>query len=322
MSQALDQLLRDPRVAAFRVFLASEKNASPHTVSSYLRDIEQFAAMVWGADAEPPHAWREADRFSARRFLVQFQKEGRMAATTGRKLSSLRSFYRFLERENHVAANPFSGVRPPKRPKNLPEILSVAEISRLLESPVHVFDSDKSGIKPADMPLHEYAALRDSAILEVLYSTGARISELAGLSEAAVDLLNGVIRVRGKGKKERLCPLGRPSVVALRRMIEKGHALWPGGRMQPVFLNHRGHRLTTRSMERMMKKYLVEAGLNPEISPHAMRHSFATHLLDAGADLRSVQELLGHASLSTTQIYTHVTVERLRKVYDDAHPRA
>ena len=322
MSQALDQLLRDPCVAAFRVFLVSEKNASPHTVSSYLRDIEQFAAMAWGADAAPPYAWQDADRFAARRFLVQFQKEGRMATTTGRKLSSLRAFYRFQERENFVTVNPFSGVRPPKRSRNLPEILSVAEILRLMESPMRVFDSGKADIKPADMPLHEYAALRDSAILEVMYSTGARISELAGLSEAAVDLMNGVIRVLGKGKKERLCPLGRPSVAALRRMMEKGHALWRGGRTQPVFLNHRGHRLTTRSMERMMKKYLVEAGLNPEISPHAMRHSFATHLLDAGADLRSVQELLGHASLSTTQIYTHVTVERLRKVYDDAHPRA
>ncbi len=322
MSQAMDQLLRDPCVAAFRAFLVSEKNASPHTVSSYLRDIEQFAAMVWGGSAAPPYAWQEADRFAARRFLVQFQKDGRKATTTGRKLSSLRSFYRFQQRENYVAANPFSGVRPPKRPRNLPDILSVAEVSSLLESPARVFGGGKNAIKPADMPLYEYAALRDSAILEVLYSTGARISELAGLSEMAVDLMNGVIQVRGKGKKERLCPLGRPAVAALRRMMEKGHALWSGGRAQPVFLNHRGHRLTTRSMERMMKKYLAEAGLNPEISPHAMRHSFATHLLDAGADLRSVQELLGHASLSTTQIYTHVTVERLRKVYDDAHPRA
>jgi integrase/recombinase XerC len=172
----------------------------------------------------------------------------------------------------------------------------------------------------------EYACLRDVALLETLYSTGCRISEVIGLTDRNLDLLSGSIVVRGKGRKERLCPLGNPACKTLREAIRRRDGLWPSLRRERegrrVFLNLRGGALTTRSAERLLKRYLTEAGLNSDITPHALRHSFATHLLDAGADLRSVQELLGHASLSTTQIYTHVSVEHLKKAYDEAHPRA
>jgi integrase/recombinase XerC len=204
-------------------------------------------------------------------------------------------------------------------------VLSVEEVSRLLGAPARVYDRKARGSEQyAQNPLHPYFALRDEAILELLYSTGARVSEAAGLTEKDMDLLGGFVTVRGKGKKERLCPLGGPASRAIREALESANALWGGERKvaKPLFRNKRGEPITTRSIERMMKPYLAEAGLSSEFSPHALRHSFATHLLDAGADLRSVQELLGHASLSTTQIYTHVTIERLKRVYQDAHPRA
>ncbi len=246
-------------------------------------------------------------------------------ATTGRKVSSLRSFYKFMAREEYVGINPFSGLLVPKRIKRLPNVLSVTEVNRLLQAPARAPDAAPEGDSKPD-GWSEYARWRDTAMLEVLYSTGMRISELAGLSDEQVDFLSGVVRVRGKGKKERLCPFGRPAHRALRTAMEKRNLFWLAlgkkGVPPAVFLNRRGGRLTTRSMERLMKKYLASAGLNPGISPHALRHSFATHMLDAGADLRSVQELLGHASLSTTQIYTHVSVERLKEVYEQAHPRA
>lgn len=312
----------DPRVGQFLQYLEHERNASRHTTASYLLDIAQFAEATWGASARPPFKWGEADRFAARRFLAGLQKSGRSSATTGRKLSALRSFYRFLEREDAVQENPFGAVRAPKRGRKLPRILSVAEMGRLLDAPAAAAKrEDKSGGKSAFV---RYAATRDRAILEVLYSTGARVSEVAGLTEDRIDLLSGVITVRGKGKKERLCPLGRLAGIALREVLGMDQQMWPGGSKvrRPVFRNAAGNALTTRSVERQLKKYLADAGLDSKVTPHALRHSFATHMLDAGADLRSVQELLGHSSLSTTQIYTHVSVERLKKVYEDAHPRA
>jgi len=316
---------KDPSVSHFVRYLENERNASQHTISSYVLDIEQFVRFTWGADSAPPHRWERADRFAARKFLVEFQKAGKHASTTGRKLSSLRSFYRFLEREEYVDQNPFAGLRAPKRPRNLPEILSVDETARLLEAPMKMLEKAKVKEGKAAGDEAEYAALRDAAILEVLYSTGARVSEVAGLTENNLDLLAGVAKVRGKGKKERMCPIGNPAFKALRAVIEKSHQLWPPAAREKgrhVFLNLRGTPMTSRSIERMMKKYLAEAGLSAEFSPHTLRHSFATHMLDAGADLRSVQELLGHASLSTTQIYTHVSVERLKNIYEQTHPRA
>lgn len=313
----------DPCVDHFVRYLRGERNASEHTITNYLLDIAQFAKGTW-PEARVPFSWKRADRYAARRFLAGFQKAGMSPSTTARKVSSLRSFYKFLAREEYAEVNPFSGLLVPKRIKRLPNILSITEVNRLLQAPARMAEASKG--KPRDRAWSEYARWRDEAMLELLYSTGMRISELAGLVDDQIDFLSGVVKVRGKGKKERLCPFGRPAHRALRGAMERRDVAWLGwgrkGTPPAIFLNRHGARLTTRSMERLMKKYLAFAGLNPNISPHALRHSFATHMLDAGADLRSVQELLGHSSLSTTQIYTHVSVERLKQVYEEAHPRA
>lgn len=315
----------DAKLTGFLRYLEGEREASPHTVSNYLLDLRQFIRHQWGENAGPPFGWREVDRMAARHFLVTLQKQGVRPATTRRKLSSLRSFYRYLVREDEVKINPFLGLALPKLPRRLPKLLSAKDVVRLIESPLA--DPEPEATLPADRRAWmAYARMRDAAIFEVLYSTGARISELTGLSEDAIDLIAGVARVRGKGRKERLCPLGKPAVGALRRMVELREAwrMASGVRLNPkvLFANRQGGRLTPRSVERMMKKHLARCGLNPELSPHAIRHSFATHLLDSGADLRSVQEFLGHANLSTTQIYTHVSAERMKQVYDQSHPRA
>ncbi|MFZ4396236.1 MAG: tyrosine recombinase XerC [Kiritimatiellia bacterium] len=318
------RLTADPWVEQFVGHLTSERNASAHTVSGYLQDLAQFVALVWpGPQTRPPYNWRQPDRFAARGFLVKFSKEGAAPATIRRKLSSMRAFYRFLEREEAIERNPFGGLRGPRLAKHLPQILSVTQVQALLEAPVQALaEQEKNGVKLE--PSAVYASLRDAAILELLYSTGARISEAAGLTRRHVDLLAGVARVRGKGKKERLCALGRPAVHALEKALEVSELLWPASARDasPIFLNLHGGPLTTRSMERNMKTWLAAAGLPRALTPHKLRHSFATHLLDAGADLRSVQELLGHASLTTTQIYTQVSVERLKEIYRHAHPRA
>lgn len=319
-------MIDDQNLKHFVSYLENEKSASAHTVNGYMIDITQFAEFKWGTDFSPPVRWGCIDRYDARSFLVELQKMGSSGSTTGRKLSSLRSFYRFMEREELVDVNPFAGLKAPKTAKNLPEVLSVAEVDLLISLPLKVLARQvrKDG---REDPLKEYMAFRDIAILEVLYSTGARVSEVASLQRSGVDLLSGVVRVRGKGKKERLCPLGRKAADSLREMWARGDMMSKDvsgstRRTEPVFQNVKGGAITSRSIERMMKKYLLEAGLNPDLTPHTLRHSFATHMLDAGADLRSVQELLGHSSLSTTQIYTHITVDRLKRVYDDAHPRA
>ena len=322
----------DPCIGDFVRYLEGERNASGHTISSYLVDLAQFVRTQWGTEAKPPYAWSDVDKFSARKFIVQCQKQAAVATTINRKLSSLRSFFKFLNREEHVTQNPFTGIISLKRGKPLPKVLTLQEVTRLLEAPRQVAadalaESSAPAGEPdaAKRPWLEYAADRDTAILEILYSTGMRVSELAGMNENDIDLLASVVKVRGKGKKERLCLLGKPAVRAIQTALEKRSTLVGACKragITPVFVGHTGGRLTTRSIERLMKRYLIRANLDPHMSPHALRHSFATHLLDAGADLRSVQELLGHASLSTTQIYTHVTVERLKQVYNEAHPRA
>ncbi len=312
----------DPWVEQFVHHLTAERNASAHTVAGYLQDLAQFVAMVW-PQARPPYDWRTPDRLVAREFLVQFAKAGAAPATTRRKLSSLRAFYKFLEREEFIASNPFVGLRGPRLVRRLPQILTVMQVQALLEAPVRALAEGERADGPSE-PVVVYGALRDAAVLELLYSTGARVSEAAGLTRRQVDLLGGVVVVRGKGKKERLCALGRPAILALEKALEVAELLWPESQCDasPIFLNLHGGPLTVRSMERNMKKWLAAAGLPAELTPHKLRHSFATHLLDAGADLRSVQELLGHASLTTTQIYTQVSVERLKEVYRNAHPRA
>lgn len=320
MNETDSQLPADPALEHFVRYLTAERNASTHTVANYLMDLRQFIALIWGADARPPFRWQEVDKFAGRRYLMSFQKAGSQPATTRRKLSSLRSFFRFLVREEYVKSSPLGGLALPKKSRKLPEVLSVDEVRRLLEAPLRAQPEDAK-----DRAWATCAQWRDTAILETIYSTGMRLAELTGMRDEQIDLLSGVVRVRGKGKKERLCPLGRPATKALHRYIEERDgvlAAWGRkGRPPAVFLNKHGGPLTPRSVERMMKKYLLAAGLNAERSPHALRHSFATHLLDAGADLRSVQELLGHASLSTTQIYTHVARERMKELHAQHHPR-
>lgn len=319
-------VMADPAVAHFMRYLEGERNASEHTISGYRGDITQFTTSAWGAEAKAPFDWAGADKFTARKFLITFQKTGAEPTTVNRKLSSLRSFFKFLVREELVPKNPFSAVVAPKRGKYLPQVLSIDEVVRLLDAPAQVF---KETVNPESDPVHQqwaaYAMRRDTAILEALYSTGMRVNELATLSDPDVDLVSGVAKVRGKGKKERLCPLGRPAAIALLAAMEKRDELpflKGGGRNRALFVNPDGGRLTPRSIQRMMKRYLTRANLSAEVSPHSLRHSFATHLLDKGADLRSVQELLGHASLSTTQIYAHVSVEKMKAVYEKAHQRS
>lgn len=240
-------------------------------------------------------------------------------------MSGLRSFFRFMVREGLVKDNPFAGLQQPRPRRRLPKVLGREEVVRLLEAPARLRDEARTKADDAPSRFADYAALRDTAILELFYSTGMRIAELCGLTDARLDLLSGTALVRGKGKKERFCPIGRPAAAALQAALDArdGWRAHLGGTKAPnLFVNRFGGPLTPRSVERALKKYLAAAGLDAGLTPHVLRHSFATHLLDAGADLRSVQELLGHASLSTTQIYTHVSVERLKEEYGKAHPRA
>ncbi len=314
----------DAEVARFVTFLRAERNASDHTVAGYVQDIGQFAAYLWpDAAVKPPFAWCAPSRDRARAFLVAFHRAGWSPATTRRKLSSLRAFYRFLEREGVVPVNPFVGLHGPRLGHRLPSVLGVKEVEALLAAPLAALAASRArhGVVT---PAAEYAALRDTALFEALYSTGCRISEIAALRWSDIRFEQGTTIVEGKGRKQRLCVLGGPACRALQALRGQAGLLWPGadGVCVPLFLNAKGGALTSRSIERQMKKWLKAAGLPPEITPHKLRHSFATHLLDAGADLRSVQEMLGHASLSTTQIYTHVSIERLKDEYGKAHPRA
>ena len=250
----------------------------------------------------PPSACRTSQSIT-----MEFSPSTDMS-TTARKLATLRSFYKFLVRRDYVNSNPVIAIKTPKQDKKLPKFLEYEEVQRLLNTP------------PAD----SWLGARDRAILEVLYSTGMRVSELVGLNLEDVDFLGEVIHIRGKGKKERIAPIGSSALQAIQNYIE-----FRNRRMQNdssfdskvLFANKHGQRLSTRSVRRKMDKYLREAGLDPEISPHTLRHSFATHMLNNGADLRSVQELLGHQSISTTQVYTHVTTSKMKDVYDNAHPR-
>ncbi|HOE60625.1 MAG TPA: tyrosine-type recombinase/integrase [Kiritimatiellia bacterium] len=316
---------RDPAVGQFVRYLTAERNASAHTVAGYLQDIGQYAAFVWGTEKRggPPFAWDEPDRARARAFLSAFHRKGHAPATTRRKLSSLRTFYRYLEREGRTTAQPFAGLRGPRLGKRLPVVLSLREVEALLAAPLAALRK-RSDAGRAPSLWAEYAALRDTAIFEVLYSTGCRIGEVAALVWRDIRFESGTTIVEGKGRKQRLCVLGRPACDALIRLRDAATRLWPAtaGPQAPLFLNREGGALTSRSIERQMKVWLRAAGLPQELTPHKLRHSFATHLLNAGADMRSVQEMLGHASLSTTQIYTHVSIDRLKDAYAKAHPRA
>jgi integrase/recombinase XerC len=276
-------------------YLEVEKNASPHTIVNYQSDLLECERFV------APLSLEKVDYLLLRRFLAHLREKNFKPRTLARKLSALRSFFKFLSREGHVLRNPAELVLSPKLDKPLPTFLSEDDMVSFIEAPDTSTESGR----------------RDRAILEMLYSAGIRVSELVGLNVDDVDLISNVIKVRGKGRKERLVPLGNKSVVAthdyLRIRRDQSRALW---------LNKNGTRLSDRSVRNIVNKHMLRAALTRRISPHVLRHSFATHLLDRGADLRSVQELLGHANLSSTQIYTHVSTERLRKVYQQAHPRA
>ena len=264
----------DAWVAEFVHYLVNERNASEHTVSGYLLDIGQFAAYAFDGpvDDSGPLPWTTPDRFAARGFLVAFQKAGCEPTTTRRKLSALRTFYRYLEREGRIEQNPFAGLSGPRLKRELPDVLSVDEVGRLLDAPLEQMKQREAA--GAVKAFVRYKAWRDAAVLEVIYSTGGRVSEIAGLDRRHVDLLAGVARVRGKGRKERMCPIGAPAVRVLRQALELGEAMWPDAArpMAPLFLNRHGERLTTRSIERMMKQYLPVAGLRADFSPHALRH--------------------------------------------------
>jgi len=315
----------DPSLRMFLAYLANERNASHHTCDSYRIDIVQFARLTLKQDPEAgPVDWSLPDVNDARSYVVDIQSAEPIARSSLlRKLSALRSFFRFMVRENIVSRNPFQGLASPKREKRLPKYMTVDEVGRLLDAPEPFW---RNAVEVGAVKTREgadFSCARDKAILEVIYSGGLRISEALGLNLGDIDLVSQVFKVRGKGKKERYCALGGPAVRALRAYLRFRQLRTADGRTNaPVFLCQRGQRLTARSFQRSFKSYLSIAGLSPDLTPHKLRHSFATHLLDAGADLRSVQSLLGHENLSTTQIYTHISAERMKQIYQKAHPRA
>jgi integrase/recombinase XerC len=294
-------------VERFLQYLKVERNASDLTIKSYREDLTCLAEYLAEANggAVKPAAITTLD---LRGYVASLHEANYAKTTIARRLASMRSFFRFGQRDGWTKSNPAKPLRNPRKPRELPHFLSSDDLSRLLETP------------PATNP----QGLRDRAMLETLYSAGLRVSELVGLNDDDMDEAAGIVRVRGKGRKERLAPLGSYAQKAMRRWLDK-RKLAPAlarSPSPPVFTNKFGKRLTTRSVGRLLEKYLKITGLDRRTTPHTLRHSFATHLLDRGADIRSVQELLGHKSLATTQIYTHLTTAGLRKVYEKAHPRA
>jgi integrase/recombinase XerC len=341
-----------PLVSEFLNYLRYERHFSPHTGKCYAADLHQFSQFLLGGPEAAINAASPASRAHAhpgaqaqqgggsmgasggiatatqtsaqtdvlrqkllaadangiRSFLTFLNEREYSKATAARKLATLRSFYKFCLRRAYIQTNPVATIRTPKQEKRLPKFLDIGAIQKLLTTP------DDATLLGA----------RDRAMLETLYSTGVRVSELVALNVDDLDPVNGQLRVRGKGRKERITPIGPTAVTAIRRyldMRQRDPRNSTFDRMA-MFVNKHGQRLSTRSVRRKLDKYLSEAGLDPTISPHTLRHTFATHMLNNGADLRSVQELLGHQSLSTTQVYTHVSTSQLKKDYDDSHPRA
>jgi len=320
----------------FLDYLTYERRFSEHTAKCYGADLTQYGEFLKSAsesdhtdaemissshhDAEPATAVAtqvdlkvdqlllSAQIDSLRSYLGVLNEKQYSKATIARKLATLRSFYKFLVKRNYISSNPVVSIRTPKQEKKLPRFLEYEEVKLLLSTP----------------PVNTWLGARDRAILETLYSTGIRVSELVALNMDDIDFLGEVVHVRGKGKKERIAPIGSSALQVIQHYMEyRNKRAQSNGNFDSkvLFVNKHGRRLSTRSVRRKMDKYLKMSGLDPEISPHTLRHSFATHMLNKGADLRSVQELLGHQSLSTTQIYTHLTTTRLKEVYDSAHPR-
>lgn len=282
-------------IEKFVRYLEIEKNYSKNTVVNYRHDLEEFRKFLGETALE------RVDYLILRKYLLALKEKNLTNTSVARRLSTLRSFFRFLTREGYLKANPISSLLSPKRQKHLPSFLTESEVTKLIEAAI---PDDEQGF-------------RDRAILETFYSTGIRISELAGLSADDVDFIGGVIKVLGKGRKERIVPIGDVALKAIRNYLKKREKKSNG-----LFLNKNGEPIGVRGIRDIVEKYLRIASIKDGVSPHTLRHSFATHLLNRGADLRSVQELLGHANLSTTQVYTHLTTDRLKIVYDKAHPRA
>ena len=292
---------RDPLVEEFLRYLADERNASPRTLKAYRQ-----ALTVFGADKKT--SWKKCRPDDFRDYLFALMKREQARSYVRLQFSALRTFYQFLTARKRLARNPVREVQLPKIEKKLPLVLTRQQVEELLAAPTREM---KSRAAPVWMPL------RDVAIMELFYSSGLRLSELAALDVADLDPYTESVRVFGKGRKERVCPVGFPALEAISRYRAAANV-----HAGPLFINKARKRISARSIWLVLKRYLRHTSIPISISPHKLRHSFATHMLDRGADLRSVQALLGHASLSTTQIYTHVTVERLKKAYADAHPRA
>jgi integrase/recombinase XerC len=294
-------MIKDPLVTDFLRFLSVERNASPRTIKAYRQALEGFRLT----NRKP---WKQCSTDDFRNHLFAIMKREQARSYVRLQFSALRSFYKFLRARKNLVRDPLTDLRLPKTEKRLPIVLTRQQIDELLAAPLKI---PKERSAPTWMPL------RDVAIMELFYSSGLRLSELAALDVADVDLYTESVRVFGKGRKERVCPVGAPALEAIQKYRSAAN-IHSGA----LFINSRRGRISARSIWLVLKRYLRHTSIPISISPHKLRHSFATHLLDRGADLRSVQALLGHASLSTTQIYTHVTVERLKKAYADAHPRA
>ncbi len=294
----------------YEEYLRHEKDASEHTVKNYMADLYQFDGYMQKNHANIANAGKSGltkiDHNIVRSYLsTLFGKNN--PASIARKLASLRSFFKYWIKEGVLSANPAKDVATPKVPKRLPKFLTVDEVATLLNSPTNT----------------DILTLRDKAMMEVMYASGLRVSELVGLDTDHVSLAEGVVKVLGKGRKERVVPIGQKAQTALanyfarrEELLDKSHP------SKAVYLNRQGERITPRSVERMVQKYLRVSGIQKEVTPHVLRHSFATHMLNSGADLRGIQELLGHTSLSTTQKYTHVSVDKLMDVYEKTHPKA
>jgi integrase/recombinase XerC len=298
----------------FADYLKYQRNASAHTLRNYLSDLEQFYDHLCPRDQTGNRREidiHQIDHITIREYMAKLYRDSRKKSSIARKLATLRTFFKFLCREQVLESNPARLVSSPRQEKRLPKVISVDDVVHFIETP------DTETI----------LGKRDRAIIELLYATGCRVSEVAGMNVADIDLKNQTIRVRGKGRKERFVPFGSKAKEALSAYLPERNTLLSEAPehkrdANAVFLNYQGTRISTRSIARLIEKYVKECALAQNISPHSLRHSVATHLLSAGADLRAIQELLGHARLSTTQIYTHVSIEQLMQVYDKAHPRA
>jgi integrase/recombinase XerC len=312
--------VRDKWIAKFLVHLATDRGASVYTQRNYQQALTEFAR--WHLDErKTAAAWEQLQRDDFRAFVRFLGRNKLSRAAVQLRFSALRTFYKFLIRHGVAESSPIKNLSLPKLEKRLPRFLTIQQMADLLAAPAKLLASQKQKKGPG-RPISPEVCWRDVAVLETIYSCGLRISELCGLRVEDIDYNEQIVRVRGKGKKERLVPIGEPALKTIQNYWAA--LLEPPVGVQPVFRadTHKAAPLSPLQLSRRLKNYLVIAGLDPALTPHKLRHSYATHLLDAGADLRSVQELLGHAHLITTQVYTHVTTERLKKAYDAAHPRA